>query len=149
MDGMDRTNGHFLHLHYFDRDCHDHMANRIPFHRTPGFSADSHHAGRSALYRDFDQRFYLFRMGWMDPLCPLDSASYCCVLDSGRDDLGIVFGLRILDLHLTRFTHKSKLLQYVNIGIKIGMAMWRGMEWGSKGLAFADRDRSQTIGYQP
>jgi hypothetical protein len=41
------------------------------------------------------------------------------------------------------------MLEYVNIGIEIGMVMWRGMEWSSKGLAFADRDWSQTIGYQP
>ena len=33
----------FCHLHFPDPGCHDYMANRITFHGTPRFPADSYH----------------------------------------------------------------------------------------------------------
>ena len=89
MDGMDRTHGYFLRRYYSHCDCHDSMADRGPLHGTARLFADPNHTRRSFLYRGFDERLYLFRLDWIDPICTLDTPLDCCVLDFGGDDLGI------------------------------------------------------------
>lgn len=62
MDVLDRADSHFLHYHFSNDLRYACLGIGVAYHRTPGFSDDSDHAGYAVLFGVVRQCLHPSRM---------------------------------------------------------------------------------------
>ena len=90
MDVLDGADSHFLHYHFPDDLRHACLGIGVAYHRTPGFSDDSDHAGYAVLFGVVRQCLYPSRLARAYGFGAMDRDDYFSRVGDYRYALGVI-----------------------------------------------------------